>query len=228
MLNFLLGLFIIYYTSASAASVFGPHESKIIFSEKEGNVSYTISNTDKEKVWLVQSWIEDQHEKKTSDFMSLPGITRVESNSQPSIRIIKKGSPLSDRESLYWIVSHSIPAQDKQKNNTVNSARLTLALRFKVPMFYRPKTLTEKPQPEKLAWSSDKNGNLNVYNPTKYHVQIHHLTINQKKYDGEGVSHIIMPMTSAKLNVKTKKTEKIKYAIINDYGAIKFYDSVIE
>ncbi len=47
-------------------------------------------------------------------------------------------------------------------------------------MFYRPQTLTEKPQPENLTWSIDKNGYLNVYNPTKYHVQIHHLTINQK------------------------------------------------
>ncbi|EEW0701784.1 molecular chaperone, partial [Escherichia coli] len=90
ILNFLLFLFTIYFTSTSVASVFGPHESKIIFSEKDGGASYTISNTDKEKVWLVQSWIEDQHEKKTSDFMSLPEITRIESNSQPSIRIIKK------------------------------------------------------------------------------------------------------------------------------------------
>ncbi len=224
----MLFLFTIYFTSTSVAAVFGPHEPKIIFSEKDGNASYTISNTDKEKVWLVQSWIEDQHEKKTNDFMSLPEIIRIESNSQPSIRIIKKGSPLSDRESLYWIVSHSIPAQDKQKNNSVNSARLTLALRFKVPMFYRPQTLTEKPQPENLTWSIDKNGNLKVYNPTKYHVQIHHLTINQKKYDGEGVSHIIMPMTSTKINAKTKMNEHIKYAIVNDYGAIKYYESVIK
>ncbi|EAC1429918.1 molecular chaperone, partial [Escherichia coli] len=47
-------------------------------------------------------------------------------------------------------------------------------------------------------------------------------------YDGEGVSHIIMPMTSTKINAKTKMNEHIKYAIVNDYGAIKYYESVIK
>lgn len=34
-------------------------------------------------------------------------------------------------------------------------------------------------------------------------------------------------MTSTKIKAKTKTNEKIKYAIVNDYGAIKYYESVI-
>ncbi|EFH4637573.1 TPA: molecular chaperone [Escherichia coli] len=210
------------------ASVFGPNESKIIFKENEGMAFYSIENTDPQKAWLVQAWIEDSNEKKTSDFITLPQAIRVEPKSKPSIRIIKKTPPPSDRESLYWIVSHSIPAGlGKKDQHTENEARLTLAYRFKVPMFYRPEMLSEKPNPEKIKWSISSNGYVSVNNPTKYAVQLHHVVVNGKKYQGNGVSYIILPMTSTALKFKANIGDKIKFSIVNDFGAIKDYDATI-
>ncbi|HEI2451635.1 TPA: molecular chaperone [Escherichia coli] len=221
--------FICVCGGGALASTFGPHESKIIFDEKDGGTIYSIDNTDPNKAWLVQSWIEDANGNKTDDFITLPGVIRVEPRSKPVVRVIKKTNPQPDRESLYWIVSHSILAgSGKRDSQTENNARLTLAFRFKVPMFYRPKTLLANPEPEKLEWSVGSNGDIHVNNPTKYAVQLHHVNINGKKHQGDGVSYIILPMTSTTLKIKAEGEVKVQYAIINDYGALKNYTSQIK
>ncbi|TYN06551.1 molecular chaperone, partial [Salmonella enterica subsp. enterica serovar Typhimurium] len=221
---FLSFCFICICGGETLASTFGPHESKIIFDEKDGRAIYSIDNTDPNKAWLVQSWIEDANGNKTDDFVTLPEVIRVEPKSKPVVRIIKKANPQPDHESLYWIVSHSIPAGlGKRDTQTENEARLTLAFRFKVPMFYRPETLPANPEPEKLEWNVGSNGEIRVNNPTKYAVQLHHVNINGKKHQGDGVSYIILPMTSTTLKVKAQGGDKIQYAIINDYGALKNY-----
>ncbi|EKG7060990.1 molecular chaperone, partial [Escherichia coli] len=51
---------------------------------------------------------------------------------------------------------------------------------------------------------------------------------NGKKHQGDGVSYIILPMTSTTLKVKAQGGDKIQYAIINDYGALKNYTSQIK
>ncbi|EEG4164146.1 hypothetical protein GZ609_004913 [Salmonella enterica] len=54
------------------------------------------------------------------------------------------------------------------------------------------------------------------------------MNINGKKHQGDGVSYIILPMTSTTLKVKAQGGDKIQYAIINDYGALKNYTSQIK
>lgn len=226
-------LFLGFNKLATGSEAFGPYESRLIFEGDKKNITYRISNTGK-LTWLVQAWVEDLKEVKSKDFTVVPTLFRVEPNSQFTARVVKNGSLPEDRETLLWVVSNSLPSGDKEeksknlKEETIQ-AKLSLAYRYKVPMYYRPAALKNIEQrPDLLEWTTDNNGKINVYNPTKYSVQIQHVYVNGVRNDGRGVSYIIPPMTGAALKIKSKSGEKIKYGIINDYGTVKEYEGIIK
>lgn len=232
-LHYTLLAFVVLCTSSIsfASGVFGPKESKVIFDGSRTSVQYQIENTDTKMPWLVQSWVEDSKEQKTSRFTTAPLLFRVEPSSLFSIRVIKNGDVPNDRESIYWLVSNSIPGGEVNKQEPIDgkiNAKISLAYRYKIPMIYRPATLkNEKQSPESLDWSISKSGNIEVYNPTPFAVQLNYIEIQGKRESGDGVSYIIEPMKRASIMIRSKQGEKIKYSIVNDYGAVKEYDGMV-
>lgn len=229
----LLTLFIFTFLNQSVfAASFGPRENRLIYEGDKTYINYRIDNTDNNKVWLVQSWVESITEKRTDKFTSVPVAFRVEPSSTFSVRVMKTGELPEDRESIFWIVSNSIPGGEKveqeKKGDSVN-AKLSLAYRFKVPMIYRPKSMIGvKPQPELLKWFIGDNGKITVENPTRFAVQLHSVDIKGKISQGAGVSYIISPMSSTTLDIKAGTGTKIKYGVVNDYGAVNDYEGVIK
>ncbi|HDL7647801.1 TPA: molecular chaperone [Yersinia enterocolitica] len=229
----LLMLFILTFLNQSVfAASFGPRENRLIYEGDKGYISYRIDNTDNSKVWLVQSWVEDSTEKRTDKFTSVPVTFRVEPLSTFNVRVMKTGALPEDRESIFWIVSNSIPGgekvEDEKKDDSI-SAKLSLAYRFKVPMIYRPKSIQGmKSQPELLKWSIGNNGKIKVENPTRFAIQLHNIDINGKISGGNGISYIILPMSSVTLEAKGGTGTRIKYGIVNDYGAVKDYEGIIK
>ncbi|MEQ1928462.1 molecular chaperone [Escherichia albertii] len=226
----LIFLLIVLQHSAFAGA-FGPKESRIIFEEGKSS-SYNIENSDSKLAWLVQAWIEDASEKRTDKFHAVPVTFRVEPLSDFSVRILKTGALPEDRESLFWIISNSLPGgertQTEKKDSKVN-AKISLAYRFKVPMIYRPKSLVNiKQQPELLRWYVNAGDKLKVYNPTKHIIQLHNININGSLFQGKDISYIVQPETEITFNVSTKVGNKIQYGVINDYGAVKNYKGVVE
>ncbi|OKX11365.1 Cro/Cl family transcriptional regulator, partial [Escherichia coli] len=51
---------------------------------------------------------------------------------------------------------------------------------------------------------------------------------NGSEYKGNGVSNFILPMKDVSLSVNAKLGSKIKYGVINDYGAVKEYEGIIK
>lgn len=214
------------------AASFGPRENRLIYEGDKGYISYRIDNTDNSKVWLVQSWVEDISEKRTDKFTSVPVTFRVEPSSTFSVRVMKTGTLPEDRESIFWIVSNSIPGgekiEQKKKDDSI-SAKLSLAYRFKVPMIYRPKAMQDmKPQPELLKWSIGSGGKIKVENSTRFAVQLNNINVNGKAFSGKGISYIIPPLTSTILEASGRTGTRIKYGIVNDYGAVKDYEGIIK
>lgn len=214
---------------ASAYETFGPYESRIIFDGGKDSVSYRMVNTGK-LTWLVQAWVEDMAEKKTNAFIVAPMLYRVEPSSQYTSRIIKKEQVKEDIESVFWVVSNSLPGGEKVKEHSPGDkdAKLNLAFRYKVPLFYRPNSLKNIPQqPESLQWNVNNQGKIKVYNPTKFSAQLQYISIDGKRSEGKGISYIIPPLTGAEINAKGKRGDSIKYGVINDYGATKEYTGSI-
>ena len=227
----LLLLFLLSSTALSQGT-FGPRENKLIYEESKGYIQYRIDNTDKKTPWLVQAWVEDNKENKVKDFTPTPFVFRVEPSSVFSVRLIKTGTPDEYKETLYWVVSNSLPGGTKveqQSEEEKIKAKLSLAYRFKVPMIYRPVSLKNIPQqPESLELSLDEKGNVKVKNPSRYIVQLHSVTSNGVLYQGRGISYFILPQSDVALNFSAKKGTKITFAVINDYGALNENEGVIK
>lgn len=233
-MRYLLSLVLLFalVETVYAAGAFGPREDKLIFDGSKTSINYRIDNTDKNLPWLVQAWVEDQDEKKTDKFTAVPLLFRVEPSSVFTVRVAKTGDLPQDRETLFWVVSNSLPGgvSSKQENEEGKiSAKLKLAYRFKVPLIYRPAALNDiKQEPEKIQWNVDNAGQLEVYNPTRFAVRLYKVVINGKKYQGKEVSSLIMPMTGKTLKVSVRGASQIQYSIINDYGAVKDYEGTIQ
>ena len=230
----LVGLFLCSAFSgiASGAEAFGPRESKLIFDESRGEGSYKIENTGKKMPWLVQVWVEDESEKKTSVISAVPMVFRVEPSSVFTVRLVKSGNIPADKETLFWAVSNSLPGglpakQEKQEGKV--SATLDLAYRFKVPLIYRPAALSKvSAEPEKLEWRANDKGGLTLHNPTRFVMQLHHVAAGTTTYKGKGVSFLLTPMTSAEVKAGIKRGTRIKYGVVNDYGAVKEYEGIVK
>lgn len=221
----------VLFCSCAGAASFGPRESMLIFDERQSSTSYRIDNSDVRLPWLVQAWVEDIDEKRTNAFTSVPLVFRVEPSSTFTVRIVKKGALPEDRETLFWAVSNSLPGGERsvQKSDGDKiSAQLSLAYRFKVPMIYRPAALAGKPQqPESLQWSIAEGGKMKVHNPTRYVVQLNYVSVGGKRYQGKGVSWFISPEKSVMVDVSAGTGSRIKYGVVNDYGAVREYEGVV-
>ncbi|HFP5151008.1 TPA: molecular chaperone [Escherichia coli] len=219
------------FCSYAEAASFGPRESMLIFDGRQSSTSYRIDNSDARLPWLVQAWVEDSSEKRTDLFTSVPLVFRVETSSTFTVRIVKKGTIPEDRETLFWAVSNSLPGGDRSEQKADGdkiSAQLSLAYRFKVPMIYRPSALAGKPQqPESLQWRVIEGGKMRVHNPTRYIVQLNYVSADGKRYQGKDVSWFILPEKSVTVNVRARAGSRIKYGVVNDYGAVREYEGVV-
>lgn len=220
----------VLFCSCAGAASFGPRESTLIFDGRQNSASYRMDNSDAHLPWLVQAWVEDINEKRTDAFTSVPLVFRVEPSSTFTVRIVKKGEVPEDRETLYWAVSNSLPggerSEQKADSNKI-SARLSLAYRFKVPLIYRPAALAGKPQqPESLQWRA-AGGGMTVHNPTCYVVQLNYVNAGGKRYQGKGVSWFISPEKSVTVDVSASAGSRIKYGVVNDYGAVREYEGIV-
>ncbi|HEI3626670.1 TPA: molecular chaperone [Escherichia coli] len=227
-------IFIILYTISKAvlcSSTFGPYEGRLIYHEDDKNISYRIDNTG-DFAWLSQAWVEELDDKKSEKFTVVPYLFRVEPNSQYTARIIKKEKIREDRESLFWVVTNSIPGrvkdQDKLKRGDVD-AKLNLAFRYKVPMIYRPNTLKHRKfNPEKVKWGSDPKGMLELYNNTEFVIHLQYISLGGKRKEGAGITLLIPPFTNAVIRVKARKGMTFKYGVVNDYGAVREYNGTTD
>ncbi|MEH5468777.1 molecular chaperone [Escherichia coli] len=223
----------LFFSQMSWGGIFGPKESVVIFDGKKTSATYHIENTSKDKPWLVQAWVENTRGDIVDDLKIVPNIFRVEPSSVFSARIIKQDSLPEDHETLLWISSHSLPGgiigKDEITDSDVLKSRIKLAYRFKTPLIYRPAALSSVPaDPQELQWIDDGNNKLKVYNPTNRVIYLKSVMISNKKYQGKGVSFLIVPKKHALLDVTVSSGMKLKFGVVNDFGAIKEYDGVVK
>ncbi|WP_097478607.1 fimbrial biogenesis chaperone [Escherichia coli] len=234
MKRILILIFFVLFANVNlvyANETFGPKESRLIFDGDKNSIVYRMENNGK-LAWLVQAWVEDANEVKTDLFKVVPMLFRVEPLSQSTAQVIKTKKLKEDRETLFWVVSNSLPGGENQKGTSKDDkidAKLNLAFRYKVPMIYRPSSLKGiKQSPESLTWSVDRNGKMKVYNPTKYAIQLQHIKINGTQKEGKGITYIISPLSGSTLDLSAKVGLQFKYGIVNDYGAVNEYEGVVK
>lgn len=137
MLTSLLLLPFIASQNASAGGV-ALGGTRLIYPIGNNQASMPITNSDEKGTFLIQTWVEDSKEVKTSDFVITPPLFAIDPESENTLRIAYIGSKTlpNDRETVYWLNVKAIPAA---KSPIKDSNTLQIAVLNRIKLFMRPK-----------------------------------------------------------------------------------------
>lgn len=189
--------------------------TRVIYPAGQKESSITVRNTSNSSRYMVQSWVEEQSGKKTTDFIVTPPLYVSNPGSENTLRLmyVGEGGP-SDHESLYYLVSKAIPAIDKNKTAGKNILMLSAATRIK--LIVRPAGLKPSPSeaPSQLAFSRSGN-TVTVKNPTPYYI-----TLTRIKINGVDLKKAVMvpPSGDSSLVLPSAQGGKLSFLTINDFG----------
>ncbi|HBA7462133.1 TPA: fimbria/pilus periplasmic chaperone, partial [Escherichia coli] len=152
-------------------------------------------------------------------FVVTPSFFKVKPNGQQTLRIIMASDHLpKDKESVYWLNLQDIPP-------ALEGSGIAVALRTKLKLFYRPKSLIEgrKGAEEGLSLQSRPDGRTMLVNTTPYIFAIGSLLdSNGKKIatDNETAQKLLMFMPGDEVQVKGNV---VKVESLNDWGYLKIW-----
>lgn len=202
--------------------------TRVIYPSEKKDVTVQVKN-DGSKPSLMQVWMDDGDANITPDksnvpFIVSPPVSRVDPKTGQVISITFTGADLpKDRESLYWLNVLDIPAKpaiDEKSQTRPNYLQLSVRSRIKV--FYRPEGLLSKASdsPKLLKWTVS-GGQLNVENPSPYHVNLLNLngiSSTGKKVELASKGLILAPFQSQNIVLTDLNIKKLSLKSINDYG----------
>lgn len=169
----LLGLGSVYGLAPANAGIM-PSSTRIIYQEGTTEQSLMLANTNPYPV-MVQTWVDNGEidgtpEKANAPYIALPAVFRMQPNTMQGLRIIYNQHPLpTDRESVFWLNLYEVPPTKSAQSASSPKVKMTMNTQMKI--FYRPKSLKEKPQDwaGKLQFSLFRRGDMLVIrctNPT--------------------------------------------------------------
>lgn len=198
--------------------------TRIIFDAGKRDATITAGNgTD--KPYAVQAWVnteEDDH-AISAPFIATPPLFRLDAMKEQMVRIVPTANALpSDRESVFYFNAQEIPTASNDDGNT-----LKIALRTRIKLFYRPKGLQGSllEALPRLEWAIRQEAGaaqLQVNNPTPFHVSFIHI----KVADGARSSEIdkpvmVAPFSSRQYAIAPRlgwTPSSVEFSVINDYG----------
>lgn len=189
--------------------------TRVIYLSDSRQGELTITNTDADNGFLVQSWVDNPNGSKNKNFVITPPLYVLGPAKENALRIIYTGHKLpADRESLFWVNVKVIPSIDDalKTENTMQ-----IAIQNRIKMFYRPVEIGSLPADAagQLTLSSDQ-GRLSIRNPTPWYQTLVNLTVDGKLSDE---SVMLAPFAAQTLVTKAQHGSRVSYQTINDYGA---------
>lgn len=207
---------------AIAQAAISLDQSRIIFGSSQKNRAVTIQNSG-ERTYLIQARVQDNSiEGPTSDhFLVVPPLFRLEADSQHVMLLMPKETQSlpQDRESVFYFSTTAIPAGKKPSEEPANAAKLSIAMRVAIKLFYRPDGLpgTYEQAASELQFTSLPQGACFI-NPTAYYI-----TLNQLWADGVAVANssgLMIAPKSAMVIKHAAKGKRMSWQAINDYGGV--------
>ena len=184
--------------------------TRFVYNDNAREISIPVLNTDKDKPYLIQSWVSAFQGNDKAPFIATPPLFRIEPDSTGTARISYTGDPLnSNTEVVYWLNIKSIPPVEKSPEN-----QLQLVINSQFKLFLRAHDI--EPLNFNNVELSKQNQGLVLKNNTPYHLTIKHIFIDDKRYPYDP---LIQPHQEVMLLEKTPTYHKVKVQFINDYGA---------
>jgi fimbrial chaperone protein len=216
--KYLLLVMMAIYSHCSLANGVVVGATRVIYDASKKEASITIMNKNKDKHYLVQSWIEDEKGSKSTPFVITPPLFKMMPTKENVLRIVKTNGNLpSDRESVFWLNMKAIPPSPE--NDEGNN--LQIAIKTRMKLFYRPQGLPGKAEDAagKLIWK--KNGaDLVVQNNSAFSVTLTDVVYNNEKIAS---ADLVPAKSSVRFPIKTKNGVNgttITYKTITDFGGV--------
>ncbi|EJD6672739.1 TPA: fimbria/pilus periplasmic chaperone [Providencia rettgeri] len=203
------------YSSFSMAGGVALGATRVIYPMGAKQVSLTTNNTDQKNRFLVQTWIDNENDQKTKEFIVTPPLFVSKPKSENTLRISFNGGEYpQDRETLFWLNSKAIPAVDK--NTIENENVLQIAVLSRIKIFLRPENLpiSSDDAPKTLTFTRSQ-GKLVVHNPSPYYLTLVNVFFGKEKLE----SFMIAPKSDFTISVTGNNGNTVTYQTINDYGA---------
>lgn len=165
-----------FTASASSLAALSMDQTRYIFEGNKESVSIVVENAAKQ-TYGGQTWIENIKETDTRPtFVVTPPFFKVAGEGKQVLRVIKALEKMpEDKESIYWVNLQEIPPVNKEGG-------LSIALRTKVKLLYRPESLISgRKTAEKGLSLVSKGGKTELVNTTPYIFAIANLMDAQNK-----------------------------------------------
>lgn len=209
VISMLIGAF----TSTSYAG-FGLETTRVIYAENSKNEGVVAFNTDKNRNYLLQSWIEDLNGKVTSDFAVTPPLLKLRAGQKNTLQITKVTNINNNQESLYWLNVKFVAPSNESLENV-----LRYSMTNRIKLIHRPASLTEKEFEKsivELKWHSVGN-DIKVKNTSPFYINIAKLKVNDAEVTAPSY---LAPQSDTLISLPStiKKPTKISLSYINDFG----------
>ncbi|MHA7845921.1 fimbrial biogenesis chaperone [Serratia sp. D1N4] len=198
-------------------------------SDKRG-VTLTAHNTTSIP-YLMQSWIQPvdpatgnplmaNKEHSAMPFIVTPPLTRLEADSELTLRIRRNGEPLpADRESVFFISMKAIPSQAAPDQRT-EEKQMVLTVTSNIKVFYRPEGLVKRAVADmapKLKFRRDGN-QLIAENPTPYWLTFSRLTVGSAALDKAQLRLMVPPKGQQRYTLPSGASGNVTWQLIDEDG----------
>lgn len=187
--------------------------TRVIYPQGAKQVSLPLTNSDAKNIFLVQTWVATTDGQKSADFVVTPPLFVSQPKKENLLRIMYVGGMLpTDRETVYYLNSKSIPSVDKEK---ITGNTLQIATQSVIKVFIRPQNLpslsTDAPGGLRCHY---EGSNAVITNPSPYYVSLVQFFINNQRQP----NNMVPP--KGKLKVAASNGQgNITFQTVNDYGA---------
>ncbi len=211
--------FLITSVSVVADGGVGLGATRMVYHTEDKMASMPVINSTSNQHYLINSWVEDSNEVKTKDLIVTPPLYLSEPNTENALRVIKVLDNFhNDREKLYYLNVKSIPSSKDEVDGDKNI--LQFAILSKIKIFVRPPGLERIGELEEKLTFKVMNNDAVIANPTPYYMNMVNVFLDDKKVD----SIMLQPFGQKTMD---KGTKKIKFQLVNDYGALSKVKEVI-
>lgn len=197
------------------------NQTRVIFQGGSGAQNVTVNNQG-DRLYLLQSGIQlALEDPRAAPFMVTPPLARLAPDSSNTLRILKQGNARlpEDRESLFYLSVLAIPARPGE-DALVETARLSMGLRFMLKLFYRPHGLKLPPEQTYCQLQVAQNGHrVRITNPGPYFLTFSQLTLDNQPIDLLRQPSMIPPLGYQDYPT-TRPMTQAHWQLITDYGGV--------
>lgn len=213
----LLSPLLLYSAVADAGVIVGA--TRIVYDGSKRETSLSVKNPDNTP-YLIQTWADsagptgkDTGARKPP-FIITPPLFRLDAGKENMVRIVRIGGDLpSDRESVFWMNTKSIPASKHSDKNV-----LQISIKTRIKLFYRPPGIKAPSANDYNKVSFSRGGaKLEVSNPTPFYLSFSSLKVGSVPLDTAGT--MVPPKGSAEYSLPgSVNVNQVAWQVINDFG----------